>query len=194
MFMISSRLKQHLQSFVHSGRILTSQQLHTTTNWRSDSNNKDGGEDGPKESNLPMSPPEDTTTKVIAKPKKTYRRDLLPYDPPKFLMPRQEWKVGPSGKKTQQLTKTLFRKPLEASYKCNRPIENPNERALDQLKPRSMRKTEYYKEDFNAFYDIVIVGGGATGLCTAYFLAKRIYKGLTIAVVEKDDTVSTILT
>ena len=49
------------------------------------------------------------------------------------------------------LNKRLFEKPLEVSaagkdlYDTNRPIEGGVERALDQMKPRKMRKTRYYK-------------------------------------------------
>ena len=39
------------------------------------------------------------------------------------------------------------------------------------------------------FYDVVIVGGGVMGLCTAYFLAQRVFNGLEILVIEKDPSV-----
>ena len=102
----------------------------------------------------------------------------------------------PTDKSKQVLNKRLFEKPLEVSalgedlYDTNRPIEGGVNRALDMMRPRSMRKTRYYKEDVAAFYDVVIVGGGIMGLCTAYFLAQRVFNGLEILVVEKDPTVS----
>lgn len=88
----------------------------------------------------------------------------------------------------QGLVKYLNYKPLESSYEANRPIKDPLERSWDIL--RGSKKTKFLKEDFDAFYDIAIIGGGAIGSCVAYFLANRVYKQHKICVIERDPTVS----
>jgi hypothetical protein len=45
------------------------------------------------------------------------------------------------------------------------------------IKPKSKRKTTFYKEDVDAYYDVVIVGGGIMGSSVAYWLAQRVYQG-----------------
>ena len=90
----------------------------------------------------------------------------------------------------QTLTKTLYTKPYESTYVTNRPIENPVERAFDMLKPPSRRKTKFFKEDFDVYYDVAVIGGGVMGLSVAYWLATRLYQGMRICVIEKDHNVS----
>ena len=51
------------------------------------------------------------------------------------------------------------------------------------------KKTKFLKQDFQAFYDVVIIGGGVMGCSVAYWLAQRIYRGMKIAVIERDPTV-----
>lgn len=92
----------------------------------------------------------------------------------------------------QQLVKARYYKPYESTYECNRPIQGGGKRALDMLKPRKYRKTTYYKEDFDAEYDVCIIGGGVIGCSIAYFLASKYYEGMKICVVEKDPTVNII--
>ena len=104
----------------------------------------------------------------------------------------------PTDKSKQVLNKRLFQKPLEVNelgedvYETIRPIEGGLNRALDQMRPKSMQKTKFVKQDVDAFYDVVIVGGGIMGLSAAYFLAQRVFQGLNILVVEKDPTVSSL--
>jgi len=89
----------------------------------------------------------------------------------------------------QGLTKYYKFKPLESSYVANRPIENPLERAWDSLKPRSKQKTKFFREEFDAFYDVCIIGGGAIGSSVAFFLASKTYnQDFKICVVERDPT------
>ena len=84
----------------------------------------------------------------------------------------------------QGIVKQNYVKPLESTYECNRPIENPYDRAFDHF--RLKKKTKFLKEGFLAYYDIVIIGGGVMGCSVAYWLAQRIYKGHKIAVIERD--------
>ena len=88
-------------------------------------------------------------------------------------------------KNPQNIIKSSYVKPLESSYIANRPLE-PMNRALDHF--RWKKKTKFLKPDFDAFYDIVIIGGGVMGCSVAYWLAQRIYKGHKIAVIERDPT------
>eukprot|EP00095_Tigriopus_kingsejongensis_P009067 maker-scaffold308_size214241-snap-gene-1.45 protein:Tk09067 transcript:maker-scaffold308_size214241-snap-gene-1.45-mRNA-1 annotation:"fad-dependent oxidoreductase domain-containing protein 1-like" len=88
----------------------------------------------------------------------------------------------------QSLTQYLFKKPLESSYETNRPLANPYERAFDQLRPWSRRRTKFYKEDFKHAYDICIVGGGLIGLSTAFHIADRYREKVDVCVVERDPT------
>ena len=90
----------------------------------------------------------------------------------------------------QNLVKIPYVKPFESTYVANRPIEDPNERVLDQLRPKDKRKTKYYIKDYLANYDIVIMGGGAIGCSVAYWLAQRIYNGVNILVIERDPQVT----
>lgn len=90
----------------------------------------------------------------------------------------------------QSLAKKLFEKPYESTYVANRPIQNPLERAFDIMKPRKMQKTKFYKDGFDAYYDICIIGGGVMGCSVAYWLANRFTTSKPkICVVEKDPTV-----
>ena len=86
----------------------------------------------------------------------------------------------------QGLIKQHNVKPIESTYDCNRPIENPLDRVADHF--RLQKKTKFLKEGFLAFYDVVIIGGGVMGCSVAYWLAQRIYNGMKIAVIERDPT------
>ncbi len=123
--------------------------------------------------------------KPVVRPASTEESEDLPSSSPgsSHMAPR-----GPDGK--QILVKKLFHKPLESTYEVNRPLEGPVERTFDILKPKSRRKTKFYKEGFDAYYDVCIIGGGLIGCSVAYFLAERIYKGMKICVIERDPTVS----
>ena len=85
----------------------------------------------------------------------------------------------------QGLVKQNYVKPIESTYVCNRPLQ-PLDRAFDQF--RLKKKTKFWKEGFNAYYDVVIIGGGVMGCSVAYWMAQRIYKGMKIAVIERDPT------
>ena len=85
----------------------------------------------------------------------------------------------------QGIVKANNFKPLESSYVANRPLE-PLDRTIDAF--RWKKKTKFLKPGFLAFYDIVIIGGGVMGCSVAYWLAQRIYKGMKIAVIERDPT------
>ena len=88
-------------------------------------------------------------------------------------------------KNPQGIIKQQNVKPVESTYVANRPLE-PLDRSLDQF--RWKKKTKFLKPDFDAFYDMVIIGGGVMGCSVAYWLAQRIYKGHKIAVIERDPT------
>ena len=94
-------------------------------------------------------------------------------------------------KNTQGLIKTHFVKPFESTYETTRPIKDPFERVIDQLKPKKYRKTKFVREDFKYQYDMAIIGGGLVGLCVAYHLSQRIRaESLELVVIERDPSVS----
>ena len=99
----------------------------------------------------------------------------------------KNFEVADNYKNPQGLIKYHKFKPLESSYKANRPIENPVERAIDQLTGK--KKTKFLKEGFDAYYDIVIIGGGVIGCSIAFHLASRIHEGHKICVIERDPSV-----
>jgi len=119
-------------------------------------------------------------------------KDLVSVSGQKETLPeaKEEKSLAERGEEKQQLMKKLFHKPFESTYVTNRPISNPTERTLDQLKPKKYRKTKFWKEGFDAYYDICILGGGVMGCSVAYWLASRIYKSHKICVVEKDPSYS----
>ena len=84
-----------------------------------------------------------------------------------------------------------YLKPFESTYVSNRPIENPMERSLDQLHlDKTKMKSKFYIEGYLAYYDVVIIGGGAMGCSVAFWLAQRFQKdGMNILVVERDPQV-----
>ena len=93
----------------------------------------------------------------------------------------------------QNLVKIPYVKPFESTYVCSRPIADPMERTFDihksilGLKPKS----EFYLPEYYAFYDIVVIGGGAMGASAAYWLMQRgAANHLKILVVERDPTVN----
>ena len=92
----------------------------------------------------------------------------------------------------QNLVKIPYIKPFESTYACSRPVADPIERTVDihksilGLKPKS----EFYLPGYYAFYDIVVIGGGAMGASAAYWLMQRgAANHLKILVVERDPTV-----
>ena len=89
-------------------------------------------------------------------------------------------------KNPQNLVKVPYLKPYESTYVANRPIEEPIERAVDQLKAKPNRKTKYYIPGYRANYDFIIIGGGAMGCSVAYWIAQRFYKRYKILVIERD--------
>ena len=99
----------------------------------------------------------------------------------------KNFEVTENYKNPQGLIKEQNFKPLETSYITNRPIQDPMERSLDIL--MGSKKTKFFKKDFNAYYDVVIIGGGIMGCATAYFLANRVMDQLKVLVIERDPTV-----
>lgn len=69
-------------------------------------------------------------------------------------------------------------------------------RQIEEL--RTGIRQEFEPDDYSAYSphlfpnhtDVVIIGGGAIGLATAYFLKQRVPKDFEITVIEKDPTVS----
>ena len=94
-------------------------------------------------------------------------------------------------KNPQNLVKIPYVKPFESTYEACRPYggRGSNARILDQLKPRHKQKTKYYIEGLDAYYDIIVIGGGAIGCSIAFWLAQRINEGFKILVVERDPQV-----
>lgn len=57
--------------------------------------------------------------------------------------------------------------------------------------PPIFRKNHQYdNKPFEAYCDVLIIGGGAMGSSTAYWLTKKARNGLKVVVLEKDFTVS----
>lgn len=94
-------------------------------------------------------------------------------------------KLTASYNNKQNLIKMPFVKPFEATYVANRPID-PINRALDHFRRAKNKKGNFLKDDFFAFYDVVIIGGGIIGQSVAYWLAQRIPGGINICVIERD--------
>ena len=88
----------------------------------------------------------------------------------------------------QNLVKIPYVKPFESTYVANRPLD-PLPRIRDVFRRKKNRKTKFLIEGLDAFYDIVVVGGGAMGCSIAFWLAQRINEGFNILVVERDPKV-----
>ena len=73
----------------------------------------------------------------------------------------------------QNLVKIPYVKPFESTYVANRPLE-PLPRIRDSFRLKKNRKTKFVIDGLDAFYDIVVVGGGVMGCSIAHWLAQRI--------------------
>lgn len=77
--------------------------------------------------------------------------------------------------------------------------ENPVTRTFNLIKKDVKKASSVFskndnfnEEMFPSHCDVAIIGGGAMGSSIAYWLKERTGKGLSVAVIEKDPTVSNV--
>lgn len=97
------------------------------------------------------------------------------------------------------LVKKIGSNNIHTAIKLRSSEENPVSRTIkiigNDLKRAVNKFTTNSNDDvpldqFPTFCDVAIIGGGAIGSSIAYWLKERTRKGLKVAVIEKDPTVS----